>query len=162
MRPFRPLLLSFLALLISACGTQAIATQAPLQLSPFPTKTSAAVLGTRAAVPRTSAAVLGTSQPMATPAVTEAPGLPQPSSCEDWQSLPVIPVVSKTVREQYQRGQASGNDSQAFSKIGDGEISAEWFFTAFDLGQGYYDPGPYQELLPVIEYFEGSFGRIGV
>jgi hypothetical protein len=48
-----------------------------------------------------------------------------------------------------------------FSKIGDGEISAEWFFTAFDLGKDHYDLGPYQDLRAVIDNFAGSFRRIG-
>lgn len=74
----------------------------------------------------------------------------------------MIPFVSKTARELYQRGQSNGNDPRAFSKVGDGEISAEWFFTAFDRGEAYYDLGPYQNLVAVIEHFEGSFGRLGV
>jgi hypothetical protein len=74
----------------------------------------------------------------------------------------VIPVVSQTARELYQRGQADGNNPRAFSKVGDGEISAEWFFTAFDRGKSYYDLGPYQDLVPVIEQFDGSFGRLGM
>jgi hypothetical protein len=76
--------------------------------------------------------------------------------------LPVTPVVSETARELYERGQASGNDPHAFSKIGDGEISTAWFFTAFDLGEDYYDLGPYQDLLPAIDHFAGSFERIGM
>jgi hypothetical protein len=82
--------------------------------------------------------------------------------CEDWQAWPVIPIVSKTALDLYQRGQLSGNNSRAFSKIGDGEISTEWFLSAFDLGEGYYDLGPYQDLRPVIEHFSGSFNRIGM
>jgi hypothetical protein len=62
----------------------------------------------------------------------------------------------------YQRGQLNGNNPRAFSKIGDGEISTAWFFTAFDLGEPHYDLGPYQDLLVVIENFEASFGRIGI
>ncbi|HEX2998093.1 MAG TPA: hypothetical protein VHP14_24930, partial [Anaerolineales bacterium] len=83
-------------------------------------------------------------------------------SCKDWQSLPVIPVASQIARELYRGGQAGGNDPRSFSKIGDGEIAAEWFFTAFDLGPGYYDLGPYQKLAHVIDQFSGSFERIGV
>ena len=82
--------------------------------------------------------------------------------CAKWQSWPAIPVVSKTTRELYHRGLAGGNNPRAFSKAGDGEIAAEWFFTAFDLGEDYYDLGPYQDLVSVIEHFDGSFGRIGV
>lgn len=71
-------------------------------------------------------------------------------------------MVSTATRELYQRGQTDGNNSYAFSKIGDGEIAAAWFFTAFDLGQEDYDLGPYQNLLPLIERFDGSFGRLGM
>lgn len=66
------------------------------------------------------------------------------------------------MRAIYQRGQAAGNNPSAFSKIGDGEISAEWFFTAFDLGENYYDLGTHANLSPAIEHFAGSFGRIGM
>jgi hypothetical protein len=74
----------------------------------------------------------------------------------------VIPVVSTAARELYQRGQVSGNSSGSFSKIGDGEISAEWFLTAFDLGVDHYDLGPHRNLSSVIDHFAGSFGRIGM
>src|SRR5262249_9021560 len=67
-----------------------------------------------------------------------------------------------TVRELYQSGQTNGNNPHAFSKIGDGEISAEWFFTAFDLDGRYYDLGPYRDLSPSIENFSVSFGWIGM
>jgi hypothetical protein len=84
------------------------------------------------------------------------------TACEAWQSWPVIPTVSATMRALYQRGQESGNNPRAFSKIGDGEISTAWFLTAFDLGEDYYDLGPYQNLAPVIEQFAGSFERSGM
>jgi hypothetical protein len=92
----------------------------------------------------------------------ETPDAPQTASCGEWQFWPVIPVVGPTTREVYQRGQAEGNNPRAFSKIGDGEIAAEWFFTAFDRGQDNYDLGPYQNLIPAIEHFDGSFKRLGI
>lgn len=52
-----------------------------------------------------------------------------------------------------------GNNPRAFSKIGDGEISAEWFLTAFDLGTGYYNLGTDSDLQDTIDFFAGSFGR---
>ena len=133
---------SFLAFLITACSTQATATQ-------IPTKPS--LLST------------ATSQPGIIETVTEI--IPSGSTlilCDNWQTLPIIPRVSENARKLYAQGQVSGNNPHAFSKIGDGEISAEWFLTAFDLGKDYYDLDPYQNLLPVIENFSGSFGRIGV
>ena len=103
-----------------------------------------------------------TAQVTFTATVTEVPPTEQIASCEDWQSLPVIPSVTDEMRVSYQRGQAAGNNPRSFSKIGDGEISTAWFFTMFDLGEEHYDLGPHEELAPAIEHFEGSFGRIGM
>jgi len=132
-----------LPLLATACGNQATPTQTPFQAPSSPTHIA---------------------PPAATQTMTASPTPPlvKVISCEDWQSWPVIPVVSQSARALYQRGQESGNDPRAFSKIGDGEISTEWFFTGFDLGEGHYDLGPYQHLRPVIDHFDGSFGRIGM
>ena len=125
-----------------ACSPQAaLPTQTVLPASPSPTDTIPP------AVTQTSIA-----SPTVQPAL----------SCEDWQSWPAVPIVSERARELYQRGQGGGNDARAFSKIGDGEISTEWFFTAFDLGEGYYNLGSYRDLQSVIDHFRGSFGRIGV
>lgn len=88
--------------------------------------------------------------------------LPTKPSCEAWQALPVVPTVSERARALYVQGQSTGNNPRAFSKIGDGEISTAWFFTMFELGEAYYDLGPFTDLSPVIEHFAGSFGRIGM
>lgn len=130
-----------LTFLIVACSQQATPTVASVPLSPSST---------------------ATLQPAILPTVTASPLPSAVPSCEDWQSWPVIPAVSPTARELYRRGQESGNDPGAFSKIGDGEISAAWFLTAFDLGTEYYDLGPYGDLQPAIDQFEGSFERIGI
>ena len=131
-----------LALLtLVACSNQVTPTQIPVQVSPAP---------------------ISATQPVATRTMIASPTLWQMLSCADWQSWPVIPLVSESARELYQRGQESRNNPHAFSKIGDGEISTEWFFTAFNLGEAYYDLGPYDDLRPVIAHFDGSFGRIGM
>jgi hypothetical protein len=127
--------------LLVACVGQTTATQIPIQPVATPTITA------QLAITRTIAP---------SPMVTHVP------SCENWQLWPVIPSVGETAREIYQRGQNEGNNPEAFSKIGDGEISTSWFFTAFDLGEAHYDLGPYQDLRPVIDQFRGSFERIGV
>src|SRR5215213_8922824 len=131
------------AFLISACGNPATPTQIPLP-------------------PASTLSPTNPVQPVVITAIPVSPTISQAISCEEWQSWPVIPSVSETVRELYRRGQRSGNNPRAFSKIGDGEISTEWFFSAFDLGEPYYDLGPYQGLHSVIDQFQGSFQRIGI
>ncbi len=81
---------------------------------------------------------------------------------EAWQSWDVLPSLSPTALAIYQRGLELGNNPHAFSKIGDGEISAAWFLTDFDLGPEFYDLGPYSGLETTIDYFSGSFSRQGM
>jgi hypothetical protein len=138
-RPYHFPVTSFLALLIAACSTQTTPTQIASKPSPP-----------------------NTSQPTLIPTNTEAPGVAQTPSCEEWQAWPVIPGVSDTIRALYRGGQADGNEPRSFSKIGDGEIAAAWFFTAFDLGLDDYDLGSHENLVPAIEHFQGSFERIGM
>lgn len=133
----------YILVLLGACANPTHATQ-PLQVTLPPPNTS-------------QPAITETGE-----TVTPIPPPFEVVSCEDWQSFPVVPTVSEYVRAVYQRGQTTGNNPQAFSKIGDGEISTAWFFTAFDLGESYYDLGPYEDLAPAVEHFEGSFGRIGM
>jgi hypothetical protein len=140
-QPLRLLALILLVFFTVSCDTQVTTIQAPSPLSP---------------------SLTNTSQPVILPTIAKVTVTPRVIACADWQSWPVIPSVSNAARELYQRGQASGNNPRTFSKIGDGEISTEWFFTAFDLGQDYYHLGPYQDLHSLIEYFAGSFGRIGM
>ena len=127
--------------LVAACGDQATATPIPLQPSVLPAQTA---------------------QPVITKTSTASSAVSHVISCDDWQFWPVIPPASETARELFQRGQVGGNDPRAFSKIGDGEISTEWFFMVFELGEAYYDLGTHQELRPVIDHFGGSFERIGM
>jgi hypothetical protein len=133
-----------LSSLLVACGKQVTPAQTLLSPTPLPTDTHQPVIT------------------LTTQTITASPIVSQAVSCEDWQSWRVVPIVNEAIRELYERGQASGNNPRAFSKMGDGEISTEWFFAAFDLGQGYYELGPYRDLGPVIDYFRGSFGRIGI
>ncbi|HEU0296060.1 MAG TPA: hypothetical protein VFR47_25210 [Anaerolineales bacterium] len=97
------------------------------------------------------------------PTLTPESASPTPFICdENWQLLPVIPDVPEAARILYQQGLAQGNNARAFSKIGDGEVSTDWFLTAFDLGEEQYDVGSYQNLKTIIETFRGSYGRSSV
>jgi hypothetical protein len=109
-----------------------------------------------------------TSHSRSAPLPTDPPELPSASLAptatptlapDAWKSFPAIPILSGRAIGIYQHGLALGNNPRAFSKIGDGEISALWFLTDFDLGSRYYDLGSHPELEATIEYFAGSFGR---
>lgn len=79
-----------------------------------------------------------------------------------WKLLPVIPTMSPQAVDIFQNGLALGNNPQAFSKVGDGEIASSWFLTMFDLDPPHYDLGSHEYLEPVIETYAGSFEHVGV
>ncbi len=80
---------------------------------------------------------------------------------EEWMSLPVIPVISDTAREIYQKGLALGNDPNAFSKVGDCNALSVRFLTYFDgtPASTYYNLESFSYLQGVIDQFNGSFKR---
>lgn len=77
-----------------------------------------------------------------------------------WQERDVIPAeISTRMLEVHQHGLEMGNNPQAFSKIGDGNASADWFLADFDRGTDAYNLGEYAYLQTAIDYFAGSFAR---
>jgi len=146
--------------IVTGCG-KAPVSQAKPSIEYTPT-TNATVL-----VSEEIAVALATAIPLEED-VTEPSGMnqeaiaPWPTLRPDgWKQLPVVPRISQTVIEIYQRGQELGNDPRAFSKAGDCESVTEWFLADFDKGEAYYSLGEYSELEDVIEYFEGSYRRLG-
>jgi len=73
--------------------------------------------------------------------------------------MPIIPVVSDTAREIYQRGLAMGNNPHAFSKVGDCQNVTTYFLATFDEPGSYSLGKKYAYLQDTIDYFHGSFGR---
>ena len=138
--------LLFVVLLAGACSQSNSPTQIPIPPTAFATNTNTS---------EPDPAIIETSVAEVTPTHTQ-------QSCDEWAGLPVVPAVSERTRALYLNGQSRGNNPRAFSKIGDGEISTAWFFSMFDLGEDYYDLGPYTNLSPAIEHFAGSFERIGL
>jgi len=83
-------------------------------------------------------------------------------SANSWMELPVIPTIDPFVQEIYQRGHELGNNPRAFSKVGDCGSTPAWFLGDFDNGPKYYRLGEHTYLIPVIQEFQGSFGRTSV
>lgn len=85
---------------------------------------------------------------------------PPSDAPESWQDFPIIPVSNaERLRQIYQRGIALSNDPQAFSKVGDCGSTPAWFLGDFDSGSRFYRLGEHIDLEPVIQEFQGSFGR---
>jgi hypothetical protein len=75
-------------------------------------------------------------------------------------SIVTIPDVAR-LREIYAAGQELGRDPHAFSKLGDSTIENPHFMTRFDQ-PGAYNLGEWAALQPVVDFFQGSFGRQGM
>ncbi len=76
-----------------------------------------------------------------------------------WTEMPVVPRLSRRVKEIYQKGLELGNHPNAFSKVGDCGSTPSWFLGDFDRGSRFYNLGEHTHLQKVIDYYQGSFGR---
>jgi hypothetical protein len=100
--------------------------------------------------------------PAATPppgATVLAPAEPPPAF---QPADPVVPLVSQTARDIYQRGLAMGNDPRHFSKVGDCQSVPPYFLAPFDYGPAVYRLGSYGDLQATIDNFSGSWARPSV
>jgi hypothetical protein len=126
-------------------AAQLIGTQ-PANGTPFPINTPGTAVPTQA----------GSSVPeQFTPEVRKVPTL----GPDDWKNLPIVPAISTTAVQIYQRGLGLDEDPRAFSKVGDCGSTPSWFLGDFDRGPRYYDLGIYTALEAVIQQYQGSFGR---
>jgi len=75
-----------------------------------------------------------------------------------WREWPSIPTVSARAYEIYQGGLDNGNDSQAFSRVGDCESAPEAFL-GFYVEEWAWLPDDYQYLHAAIDHFRTSFAR---
>ena len=95
-----------------------------------------------------------TVDPTPTPTLMEAHRL----TAEEWKTWPVIPLVSETAREIYQRGLVLGNDAHAFSILGDCQSLPETFMGVYETDTVLVAGLP-ENLQAVITNFTGSFSR---
>lgn len=112
-------------------------------------------------IPENTSEIIPPSTLIQSPAPTSSP-TPEPLptlSPGEWETLPVIPVVTSEIQEIYARGLALGNHPNAFSKIGDCGSTPAWFLGDFDRGPRFYNLGAYIGLEEVIQTFQGSFSR---
>jgi hypothetical protein len=76
-------------------------------------------------------------------------------------SFPIIPAITDTTRQIYQKGLALGNNPNAFSKVGDCNTLSPRFLTYFDEtpASNFYNLEAFSDLKQVISHFSGSFKR---
>jgi hypothetical protein len=155
------ILAALLAGLLAACqGAAAPFTPTtPPVSSPTLPDAPTASLASSPAAQQASPTVSPTPSPAPSATATLAP-LPSPTfDPASWETLPIIPAASDTLRQIYARGQQLGNNPHAFSKIGDCETAAQWFLGDYDLKPDQYSLGSYTDLQPVIQQFAGSYER---
>ncbi len=157
------------ALLLVACTGRPV-SQAPTQAATFTAaapKTISTATGDPTTPPTETAAptaALPTSTPTLAPTATITPTSgPTPTLGPDsWQSLPVVPTgVSKRVLLIYQMGMMKGNNPQAYSKVGDCNVTLPYFLGDFDT-PGKYTLDQYTALQDTIDYFHGSHSRVSL
>ena len=123
-----------------------------------PSSTARPALPSPNSSPTNQPADITTSAPRPTsaPLATATPGP------DAWKELPLLTADAERVREIYLHGLALGNDPHAFSKVGDCGSSVSWFLGPFDTSPQFYSLGEHTYLEPLIEYFQGSYGRQSV
>ena len=96
--------------------------------------------------------------PAATESLTNVASTPRPTlAADEWKNLPIVPAISDTAREIYQRGLEMGNNPQAFSKVGDCQTSTDFFLVDFDHAGQYSLGDEYAELQSTIETESACF-----
>jgi hypothetical protein len=75
-----------------------------------------------------------------------------------WMVAPIIPQVTDTARDIYQRGQDMGNYDNRFSKVGDCQNVSSVFLSVFDDPEE-YALGEFDSLQSTVDYFGGSWSR---
>ncbi|NIS79180.1 MAG: hypothetical protein GTO14_02925 [Anaerolineales bacterium] len=85
---------------------------------------------------------------------------PRPAPREnEWMEFPIIPEFTKTARKIYERGISRGNNTRAFSKVGDCQNVPSLFLGPFDDPLAYNLGNQNIYLRSAIDWFAGSFSR---
>ena len=142
-----------LALVFSACTVAepatTFATPVPedAQSQPYLHATQTAAVEETQAAEKSAAQVTPTSEGSLLP--------------EDWMEWPVVPEVTDTAREIYRKGLAMGNNTHAFSKVGDCQNVRQSFLGFFDHPGKYEGMSGIGDMQDTINNFKGYFDRDG-
>ncbi|MAT43311.1 MAG: hypothetical protein CL609_13305 [Anaerolineaceae bacterium] len=154
-------LIGFLLILLTGCVVSPTDSVSPTTIVE-PTRKQPTVAATDK-IPATPTLVLTVeSENTILPTVTQKKLPPiEKLNPDDWQSWPVVPNVTDTAKEIYQRGLDLGKQGNAFIKIGDCETYSTWFLADFE-SDNYILGEENQYLTAVISEFQGSYSRLSV
>lgn len=140
--------------------TSAVETVQPSDTAP-PNPTAEHTPLVETAAPPAENTAEATADPLPT-AITINSYPPPPAAINDIlvDSIIALPSLS-TLQDIYATGQALGRDAHAFSKLGDSTIENPHFLTRFDQPSA-YNLGEWAYLQPVVDFYQGSFGRQGM
>lgn len=123
--------------------------------TPSPT---ALIVQTETMVPQpTETPALVSTLPNFTPTITNTPTPDTRLKPNQWRSWPVVPTLSPWLEDVYLEGLAMGNDSVAFSKIGDCQNIPEAFLGVYAFPDRYYFNESSQYLQETVDYFIDSY-----
>lgn len=144
---------------LAACAAPTAQPTAAVEL---PTAAPTSLPATATQEPTATAQPSATLQPTATPTLAPTAELsPTPDERlkpRDWAAWAVIPTVSATAREIYERGIANGNDAHVFSVVGDCQSEPNVFLGIYETNRNPISSDA-ADLLETIEYYRGSFSR---
>lgn len=86
-------------------------------------------------------------------------GLTEEFTPQDWMIAPVVPQVTDTARDIYQRGLEMGNQPDKFSKVGDCQNVSSFFLSVYDVPEE-YSLGQYSNLQSTVDNFSESWSRV--
>ncbi len=109
--------------------------------------------------------IVPTARPLPTQPETNNNPVPTSGTClspDQWTEMPVVPdYLSQRMIDLYHNGLKQGNLPNSFSIIGDCQNVPQVFFGAFDHPTQYDLGSEFAYLEPTIDYFSGSFERVG-
>ena len=138
-----PLLMALSACSNGLTAKTAVETMPPAEQYISATQTQSIVSITQTAAP--------------TSTVTSTPRLKP----EEWRFWPVVPEVTSNAREIYLQGIEMGNNTHAFSKVGDCQNVHNAFLGIYDRANAYDPEGRVKPYLETIENFKGYWDRDG-
>jgi hypothetical protein len=148
----------------STDATEEVATEQAVPTLALPTETPHTPAPSAVIVTATPASleIGATAEGLPTAIILAEPYPAPPTLINDItiDSLVIIPD-EETIRTIFALGQALGRDPRSFSKLGDSTIENPHFMARFDQ-PGTYNLGPYAYLQPMIDFYQGSFGRQGM